>query len=72
MDGAILEVSTFVQRHPGGARLILNAIGTDITDELVGEEMSLGATSGMAFSPHAHTEVRETALTLPSLEWQSS
>ncbi|CAN0531771.1 unnamed protein product, partial [Scytosiphon promiscuus] len=36
IDGAILDVSNFSQRHPGGARLILNAVGTDVTQELLG------------------------------------
>ncbi|CAN0161958.1 unnamed protein product, partial [Laminaria digitata] len=36
VDGAIVDVSTFSHRHPGGARLILNAVGTDITHELLG------------------------------------
>lgn len=60
-DGAILDVSSFAQRHPGGTRLILNTIGTDVTEELIGEEMSVGMTSGVTFNPHTHTEVRETA-----------
>ncbi|CAM9612062.1 unnamed protein product, partial [Ascophyllum nodosum] len=36
VDGAILDVLEFSHRHPGGARLILNAVGTDITHELLG------------------------------------
>ncbi|CAN0478383.1 unnamed protein product, partial [Hapterophycus canaliculatus] len=36
VDEAILDVSDFAQRHPGGRRLILNATGTDVTQELVG------------------------------------
>ena len=55
MDGAILDVTNFPQRHPGGARLIHNAVGTDITHELLGEELSLG--HAMSFSPHAHPKV---------------
>lgn len=55
MDGAILDVSTFCQRHPGGARVLVNALGTDITSELMGEELSIGM--AMSFSPHEHTEV---------------
>ena len=55
VDGAILDVSNFSQRHPGGARLILNAVGTDVTHELLGEELSVG--HAMSFSPHVHPEV---------------
>lgn len=55
MDGAILDLSTFSQRHPGGARVLVNALGTDITSELMGEELSIGM--AMSFSPHEHTEV---------------
>ncbi|CAM9893563.1 unnamed protein product, partial [Hapterophycus canaliculatus] len=36
VDGAILDVKEFSHRHPGGARLILNALGTDVTHELLG------------------------------------
>lgn len=56
VDGAILDVSTFAKRHPGGARLIINAMGTDITSEIMGEEASIG-NSNMAFTPHPHTDV---------------
>lgn len=55
VDGAILDVSNFSQRHPGGARLILNAVGTDVTQELLGEDMSVG--HAMSFTPHRHPEV---------------
>lgn len=55
VDGAILDVKDFSHRHPGGARLILNAVGTDVTHELLGEELSVG--HAMAFSPHMHPEV---------------
>ncbi|CAM9317590.1 unnamed protein product, partial [Sphacelaria rigidula] len=55
VDGAVLDVSTFAKRHPGGARLILNAMGTDVTSEIVGEEASIG-NSNMAFFPHRHTD----------------
>ncbi|CAN0184392.1 unnamed protein product, partial [Scytosiphon promiscuus] len=54
VDGAILDVADFAQRHPGGRRLILNALGTDVTQELLGEDLSVG--HAMAFPPHAHTE----------------
>lgn len=58
VDGAVLDVSTFAKRHPGGARLILNAMGTDATSEIMGEDASLGnANMTNAFSPHHHTEV---------------
>lgn len=57
VDGAILDVSSFSHRHPGGARLVLNALGTDITHELLGEELSVGHV--MAFTPHTHPEVRQ-------------
>lgn len=55
MDGAILDVSEFALRHPGGRRVILNGLGTDVTHELLGEELSVG--HAMSFSPHPHTEV---------------
>ena len=57
VDGAILDVKEFSHRHPGGARLILNALGTDVTHELLGEELSVG--HAMSFSPHTHPEVSE-------------
>lgn len=56
MDGAILDVSSFSHRHPGGARLILNAVGTDVTHELLGQDLSVG--HAMSFTPHVHPEVR--------------
>lgn len=55
VDGAILDVKEFSHRHPGGARLILNALGTDVTHELLGEELSVG--HAMSFQPHTHPEV---------------
>lgn len=55
VDGAILDVTDFAQRHPGGARLILNAVGTDITKELLGEEDSVGRV--MSFTPYRHPKV---------------
>ena len=57
VDGAILDVGNFSRRHPGGARVIMNALGTDITSELKGEDLSVG--NAMAFSPNQHSEVRE-------------
>ncbi|CAM9558139.1 unnamed protein product [Pylaiella littoralis] len=54
VDGAVLDVSEFSHRHPGGARLILNALGTDVTHELLGEDLSVG--HAMSFSPHRHPE----------------
>lgn len=57
VDGAILDISTFTKRHPGGTRLIVNAMGTGVTSEIMGEEASIG-NSNMAFTPHVHTEVR--------------
>ncbi len=59
VDGAILDVSEFSHRHPGGARLILNAVGTDVTHELLGEDLSVGHAAPMSFSPHIHPEVSE-------------
>lgn len=56
VDGAILDVSSFSQRHPGGARLIVNAVGTDVTQELLGEDLSVG--HAMSFTPHTHPEAR--------------
>ena len=55
VDGAVLDVSRFFQRHPGGARLILNAVGTDVTHELLGQDLSVG--HAMSFPPHVHQEV---------------
>lgn len=55
VDGAILDVSSFARRHPGGARLILNAMGTDMTQELIGAEGSIGRAA--SFAPHVHSEV---------------
>ncbi|CAM9298493.1 unnamed protein product [Ectocarpus sp. 4 AP-2014] len=60
VDGAILDVSEFAARHPGGRRLILNALGTDVTAELLGEDMSVG--HAMSFSPHVHSERAWTIL----------
>lgn len=54
VDEAVLDVSDFAQRHPGGRRLILNTVGTDVTQELLGDQ-SVG--NGMSFSPHVHTGV---------------
>lgn len=56
VDGAIVDVGEFAHRHPGGSRLILNAVGTDITYELLGEDLSVGQI--MSFDPHPHEEVR--------------
>lgn len=56
VDGAVLDVSSFAKGHPGGARLITNAIGTDVTSEILGEEASMG-NGNMTFPPHDHTEV---------------
>lgn len=58
VDGAILDVSSFSQRHPGGARVIHNAVGTDVTYELLGHNLSVG--HAMSFSPHQHSQVRWT------------
>ncbi|CAM9152625.1 unnamed protein product [Ectocarpus sp. 12 AP-2014] len=60
VDGAILDLSEFAARHPGGRRLILNALGTDVTAELLGEDMSVG--HAMSFSPHVHSERAWTIL----------
>ncbi|CAN0542915.1 unnamed protein product, partial [Laminaria digitata] len=51
VDAAVLDVSSFAKRHPGGARLILNAMGTDVTSEIIAEDASIG-NAGMAFAPH--------------------
>ncbi|CAM9831972.1 unnamed protein product [Ectocarpus sp. 4 AP-2014] len=53
VDEAVLDVSDFAQRHPGGRRIILNALGTDVTQELLGQENSVG--HAMSFPPHVHT-----------------
>lgn len=58
VDEAILDVSDFAQRHPGGRRLILNSLGTDVTQELVKQDQSVG--HAMSFSPHVHTGVSST------------
>lgn len=55
VDGAVIDVGDFAQRHPGGSRLITNAVGTDITHELLGEDLSVGHV--MSFNPHKHEEV---------------
>ena len=57
VDGAILDVGNFSRRHPGGARVIMNALGTDITNEVKGEDFSVG--NAMSFSHNQHSEVRE-------------
>lgn len=56
VDECVLDVSDFAQRHPGGRRLILNALGTDVTQELMGKEGSVG--HAMSFPPHTHSGVR--------------
>lgn len=63
MDGAILDVADFAQRHPGGRRLILNALGTDVTQELLGEDLSVG--HAMSFNPHVHSGVGVGRLQAP-------
>lgn len=57
VDDAVLDVGNFSRRHPGGARVIVNALGTDISNELKGDDLSIG--SAMAFTPHKHSEVRQ-------------
>ena len=57
VDGAILDVGNFSRRRPGGARVIMNALGTDITREMKGEDLSVG--NAMAFLPNQHSEVRK-------------
>lgn len=59
-----MDVSEFSHRHPGGARLILNAVGTDVTHELLGEDSSAGHV--MSFNPHHHPPV---GLARPRLIW---
>ncbi len=66
VDGAVLDVSNFAKRHPGGARLIINAMGTDITAEILGENAAALGDSRSAFSPHVHTDVSCSALRLAS------
>lgn len=61
VDGAILDVSEFSHRHPGGARLILNAVGTDVTHELLGGDSSVGR-AVLSFMPHVHPEVSVAAI----------
>lgn len=56
VDAAVIDVSSFAKRHPGGARLIMNSMGTDVTSEIIGEDASVG-NSSMAFDPHPHTDV---------------
>lgn len=55
IDDAVIDISDFSQRHPGGRRLLLNAVGTDVTHEMLGRELSVGMQ--MAFNPHFHTQV---------------
>lgn len=56
VDAAVIDVSSFAKRHPGGARLIMNSMGTDVTSEIIGEDASVG-NSSMAFAPHPHSDV---------------
>ena len=56
VDAAVLDVSSFAKRHPGGARLIMNSMGTDMTSEMIGEDASVG-NSSMTFAPHPHSDV---------------
>ncbi|CAN0446560.1 unnamed protein product, partial [Ascophyllum nodosum] len=59
VDGAILDVGNFSRRHPGGARVIVNALGTDITSELKGEDLKgedVSAGYAMSFSSNQHSE----------------
>lgn len=55
IDDAVIDISSFSQRHPGGRRLLLNAVGTDVTHEMLGHDLSVGVQ--MAFNPHVHTQV---------------
>ncbi|CBN76583.1 delta-9 desaturase [Ectocarpus siliculosus] len=55
VDGAVLNVSDFAKRHPGGIRLIINAMGTDVTSEFLGENASVG-NPGTVYKPHRHTD----------------
>lgn len=57
VDGAILDVSAFAGRHPGGARVIRNAMGTDVTNQLLGQAISVDPRH-VRLSPHTHSEVR--------------
>lgn len=66
VDGAVLDVSSFSRRHPGGARLILNAMGTDVTAEIIGKDASIG-NSSMTFAPHSHTSVSSRIQSLARL-----
>ena len=61
VDGAVLDISSFAKRHPGGARLIMNALGTDVTSEITGDEASIGNFK-RAFTPHTHTDVSSNYL----------
>ena len=70
VDSAILDVSNFSQRHPGGARLIKNAVGTDITQELLGQDLSVG--HAMSFSPHVHQEVTFTSAVIFSIQHRAT
>lgn len=48
------QISTPTPLHQH-RRLILNALGTDVTHELLGEDFSVG--HAMSFSPNVHSEV---------------
>ncbi|CAM9216757.1 unnamed protein product [Sphacelaria rigidula] len=64
VDGTIVDVSTFASRHPGGQRLIVNAIGTDVTHEVIGRvDSSVGKALSVPFTPHVHTEVALSKMT---------
>ena len=58
VDGAVLDVGAFVKRHPGGIRVLMNVMGTDVTSEIIGEDASIG-NSGMTFDPHTHSDVSD-------------
>lgn len=58
VDSAVVNVLDFARNHPGGSRIIVNAIGTDVTAEVVGrEDASVARALTVPFSPHMHSEV---------------
>ena len=58
IDECVVDVADFAQRHPGGRRLILNGLGTDVTQEILGKSLPMGPST--SFPPNVHSGVRTT------------